>query len=147
VEVSALTESKQADLLAQAIIRGRPYSSPSEIATSRDQNGKVAFGNPLLYPEFKVSGKPNMSSLQWSDAAAEEAFARVYNSSTVRSRNFRVWVVGQAVAPTTAVNPSPEVLSEVRKVFTVFADPGERKSDGSVDSAKFKISILHENDF
>lgn len=88
-----------------------------------------------------------MSSLQWSDAAAEEAFARVYNSSTVRSRNFRIWVVGQSVAPTAPTNLSPEILSEVRKAYTVFADPGARKSDGSIDSAKFKISILHENDF
>jgi hypothetical protein len=147
IEVPALTGSKQADLLAQAIIRGRPYLSPSEIATSRDDDGKVAFGNPLLYPEFKIPSSPNMSSLQWSDAAAEEAFARVYNSSTVRSRNFRVWVVGQAVAPTTPTNDSPEVLSEVRRVFTVFADPGERNSNGSIDSSKFKTSIIHENDF
>ena len=88
-----------------------------------------------------------MSTLQWSDAAAEEAFARVYNSSTVRSRNFRVWVVGQAVAPTAATNLSPEVLSEVRRVYTIFADPGDRDTDGSIDRAKFKTSILHENDF
>ncbi|MGL5016929.1 MAG: type IV pilus modification PilV family protein [Luteolibacter sp.] len=147
IEVPSLTQSKQADLLAQAIVRGRPYSSPSEIATSRDQDGKVAFGNPLLYPEFKITSRPNMSSLQWSDAAAEEAFARVYNSSTVRSRNFRVWVVGQAVAPTAPSNLSPDVLSEVRRVLTVFADPGERNSDGSIDSSKFKTSIIHENDF
>ncbi len=145
IEVPALTRTKQADLLAQAIIRGRPYLSPSEIATSRDENGKVPFGNALLYPEFKI--KENMSSLQWSDAAAEEAFARVYNSSTVRSRNFRIWVVGQAIAPTTPTNESPEVLSELRRVFTVFADPGERNSNGSIDNSKFKTSILHENDF
>jgi len=147
VEVPALTETKQADLLAQAIIRGRPYSSPSEIATSRDVNGKIAFGNPLLYPDFKVPGKANMTSLEWSDAAAEEAFARVYNSATVRSRNFRIWVVGQAVSSTNSSNSSPEVLSEVRKVYTVFVDPGKRNSDGSINSAEFKISILHENDF
>jgi hypothetical protein len=147
MEVSPLTESKQADLLAQAIIRGRPYSSPSEIATSRDEDGKVAFGNPLLYPEFKVPQKPKMSMLQWSDAAAEEAFARVYNSATVRSRNFRVWVIGQAIAATAPSNPNPEILSEVRKTFTIFADPGERTSDGSIAPAKFKVSIFHENDF
>jgi hypothetical protein len=147
IEVPALTLSKQADLLAKAIIRGRPYTSPSEVATSRDQDGQVAFGNPLLYSEFKVSGKPNMSTLQWSDAAAEEAFARVYNSSTVRSRNFRIWVVGQAVAPTAPTNLSPEILSEVRRAFTVFANPGERTADGSIDRTKFKTSIIHENDF
>lgn len=145
LEVPALTQSKQADVLAQAIIRGRPYASPSEIATSRDEDGKVAFGNALIYPEFRISEK--MSSLQWSDAAAEEAFARVYNSSTVRSRNFRVWVIGQAVAPTTKANLAPEILSEVRKAYTVFADPGGRNPDGSIDGKKFKISIIHENDF
>jgi hypothetical protein len=65
----------------------------------------------------------------------------------VRSRNFRIWVVGQSVAPTTEADTSPEVLAETRKAFTVFADPGGRMSDGSPDPAKFRLRILHENDF
>ncbi len=139
LEVSTPTTSKEADLLAEAIIRGRPYSSPSEIACALGTDGKPVFGNRDILPEGNKT--------QWSDSAAEEAFARVYESSTVRSRNFRVWVVGQSVAPTATTNTAPEVLAEVRRAYTVFADPGARNSNGTIDSTKFKIQLLNENDF
>lgn len=151
LEVSAPTSkepnAKEGDLLAKAIIQGRPFSSPSEIASVLDPDGKLVFGNKFLYPYTPSASKPDISQLQWSDAAAEEVFARVYESSTIRSRNFRVWVIGQAIAPTLATNPSPEVLSEVRRVFTIFADPGVRDTDGTIDATKFKTKIIHENDF
>jgi type II secretory pathway pseudopilin PulG len=133
-----------ADRIADAIIRSRPYASTGELANTREQNSTRVFGNQQLLSGFTTS---NFPILQWTDAAAEETFARAFEASTVRSRNFRIWVVGQSVAPTTATNASPEVLAEVRKVFTVFADPGERKPDGAVDPAKFRLRILHENDF
>ncbi len=139
LEVSTPTKTKEADLLAQAIIRGRPYSSPSEITSALGTDGKPVFGNR----EILTDG----NKVQWSDAAAEEAFARVYQAATVRSRNFRIWVVGQAVAPTLVTNTSPEVMAEVRKVYTVFADPGVRKPDGVIDPTKYKIQVLNENDF
>ena len=109
-------------------------------------NGTTAthvFGNPKLITGFTGNSYPY---LQWTDSAAEELFARVHEAATVRSRNFRIWVVGQSLAPSASAT-SPEVLAEVRKAFTVFADPGERKPDGSPDPAKFKLRILHENDF
>ena len=90
---------------------------------------------------------PDANKIQWSDAAAEELFGRIYESSTPRSRNFRVWVVGQAVAPTQVTNTSPEVLSESRRVFSVFASPGVRRSDGTIDAAQFHTKIINENDF
>ena len=139
LEVSVPTKTKEGDELADAIVRGRPYASPSEIASALNGGGKVAFGDRDLLPDG--------NKVQWSDAAAEEAFDRVYESSTTRSRNFRVWVIGQAIAPTVATNSSPTVLSEVRKSFTIFADPSTRKTDGSLDVAKFKTTILNENDF
>ena len=139
LQVSAPTREKEADLVAEAIIRGRPFASPSEMASALTADGKLVFGNRDLLPDG--------NKVQWSDAAAEEVFGRVYEASTVRSRNFRVWVVGQSVAPTAATNTSPEVMAEVRKVYTVFADPGPRGTDGSIDPAKFQIKILHENDF
>jgi hypothetical protein len=139
LQVSVPTKVREGDVLADAIIRGRPYASPSEIASALHEDGKVAFGNRELLPEGNKT--------RWSDAAAEEAFGRIFQASTVRSRNFRVWVIGQAVSPTMATNPSPEVLSEVRRVFTIFADPGVRKPDGAVDASKFKTKILSENDF
>lgn len=139
LEVSTPTQSKQADSLAQAIIRARPFASTSEIASVLNPDGKVLLGNRDLLPDG--------NKIQWSDAAAEELFGRIYESSTVRSRNFRVWVIGQSIAPTLVTNPSPEVLSETRKVFTVFADPGVRKSDGTIDPAKSHTKVINENDF
>jgi type II secretory pathway pseudopilin PulG len=151
LEISAPTSkelnAKEGDLLAKAIIQGRPFSSPSEIASVLNTDGKLVFGNKFLYPYTPNASKPDISQLQWSDAAAEEVFARVYESSTIRSRNFRVWVIGQAIAPSVPNNPTPEVLSEVRRVFTIFADPGTRKTDGAIDATKFKTRIIHENDF
>ncbi|MGL4401248.1 MAG: hypothetical protein ACRCXD_15365, partial [Luteolibacter sp.] len=143
--VSALTQSKEADTVADAIIRGRPYTSPSELACAMNSDGKEVFGNEFLYP-YTTSGQSYSSQLQWSDAAAEEIFGRVYEASTVRSRNFRVWVIGQAVSPTAVGNQYPEILSETRKAFTVFADPGERR-DGVIELSKTRVKILHENDF
>jgi len=137
--LSAPTTSTEADLVADAIILGRPYASPSELACVNAADGKPVFGNSDRYPD--------KNKVQWSDAAAEEVFGRVYEASTVRSRNFRVWVVGQALSPTAVTNASPEILAEVRKAFTVFSDPGVRKSDGSIDATKFRVSILNENDF
>jgi hypothetical protein len=139
LEVSVPTKEMPGDVVADAIIRGRPYTSPSEIACALDDQGRAVFGNRELLPDAK--------KVQMSDAAAEEAFARVYEASTVRSRNFRVWVIGQSFSPTAVTNPKPEVVAEVRKVFSIFADPGERKNDGSVDPTKSQIKIINENDF
>ena len=55
-------------------------------------------------------------------------------------------MIGQSLAPSTSVT-NPTVLAEIRKAYTVFADPGERKADGSPDPAKFRLKILHESDF
>jgi hypothetical protein len=74
-------------------------------------------------------------------------FARLYESTTIRSRNFRIWVIGQAVEPTTGTNADMKVLAEVRRNFTVFAEPGERLADGTVNSAKFKTKVISINDF
>ncbi|KAB2641956.1 MAG: hypothetical protein DVB25_00075 [Verrucomicrobia bacterium] len=135
----------EADRIADAIVRARPFASPSQLALAKDQDGKPAFGNPGVYrPSIHI---PNKTRVQWSDAAAEEVFARVYEASTVRSRNFRVWVIGQALAPTASPTAAPQVLAEVRKVFTLFADPGLRNSDGTIDSNKCQTAITHENNF
>ena len=137
--LSAPTTSREADMIADAIIRGRPYTSPSELACAADSNGRQIFGNRDFYPE--------QNTIQWSDSAAEEIFGRVYEASTVRSRNFRVWVIGQALAPTSANNATPEILAETRRCYSVFADPGQRLTEGGIDSSKSRITILHENDF
>ncbi len=129
----------EADRVADAILRGRPYASPADLARAREADRTPVFGNRQVYPE--------QQQIEWTDAAAEEVFARVYESSTVRSRNFRIWIVAQALAPATGASGTPEVLSEVRRSFTLFANPGERRDDGSINPANPTITILHTNDF
>lgn len=138
-DLSAPTQRQEADVVADAIIRGRPYASPSEIARAAGEHGEPVFGNTDFHPD--------KDRVQWSDAAAEEVFGRVFEASTVRSRNFRVWVVGQCLVPASPGSKQPEVLAEVRKVYTLFADPGERDPDGSISPDRFRVSILHENEF
>jgi hypothetical protein len=137
--LSAPTREREADRIADAILRARPFASPSEIAAVKDELGRPVFGNRAQYSEG--------DSIQWSDAAAEEVFARVYGAATVRSRNFRVWVVGQSLGPPKSPDGPPEVLAERRQVFSLFADPGERKPDGSIDPQKTRAVILDETDF
>lgn len=136
-----------ADRVADAIIRSRPYASTGELANAREFDGAVSthvFGHAGLIPQFSGSGYPK---LQWTDSAAEEIFAQTYAASTVRSRNFRVWIIGQALSPKATMDSRTEVLAEVRRAFTVFADPGERNADGSIDPAKSRLHVIHENDF
>ena len=40
-----------------------------------------------------------------------------------------------------------EVLAEVRTVHTLFADPGERATDGSIVPGKFKTTLTSSNEF
>ncbi len=136
IELGTPTKEKAADQIARAIIRSRPFASAAELASAENEQGDPVFGNRELYDAG--------NNIEWTDAAAEEVFGRIYNSSTFRSRNFRVWVIGQAI---TGSEKSPEVLSESRKVYTIFADPGERASDGSIVPQNTKVRIIHENDF
>jgi hypothetical protein len=134
--------NNQANQIADAILLARkkkPFASPSEIANARGTDGKPVFGNKELLP--------NGNKVHLSDSASEECFARVYESTTTRSRNFRIWVVAQAISPSKAITDAPEILAEVRRSFTVFADPGPRNANGSINPQKSKLKILHENDF
>jgi hypothetical protein len=134
--------NSHANQIADAILlarKSKPFASPSEIANARGSDGKLVFGNKELLP--------NGSKVHLSDSASEECFARIYESTTTRSRNFRIWVVAQAISPSNTITDNPEVLAEVRRSFTVFADPGLRNADGSIDPKKSKVKILHENDF
>lgn len=140
LELGAPTNAKIADKVAEAILRSRPFATSGDIAAAEYAEDKPVFGNREMYPEGK--------KIQWTDSAAEEVFARVYEASTLRSRNFRIWVIGQAVyTPPQGSGRPVEVLSEAKKVFTVFADPGERKADGTIDPNSYRPRVTHENDF
>ena len=139
LQLDAPMSDSLADTIADAIIANRPFTSPSPMAAATDANGNEVFGNRNQYPQSQ--------NIQWTDAAAEEVFARVYQSTTTRSRNFRVWVIGQAISPTTAMNAGTEVLSEVRKVHTIFIDPGTRTAEGAIIDGNLNIQILSNNEF
>lgn len=147
-----LGDAAAGEIIAKAIIRSRPFSSASEIAAASLQPKPAAPGNEVD-PHAAFGNLQQYSTLgqniQWSDSAAEEIFARVFEGSTLRSRNFRVWVIGQAIAPVKPGTPpnNPVILAESRKSFTVFADPGTRKEDGSIDTSTYLPRVVHENDF
>ena len=139
-EVGTPAIQRAADGLADAILRERPFASAAELASVEDSSGRPVFGNRELH---ELGDK-----LEWNDAAAEEVFSRLYHNSTLRSRNFRVWVVGQALVPRdSGSTAAPVVLAESRKVFTLFADPGERDEEDRIDPANYRPKILYENDF
>jgi hypothetical protein len=142
LDLGSPTLTKAADRIAEGIIRSRPFASMRDLSLAKVE-AQIAgdpdlpvFGNKAMYSQGE--------KIQWSDAAAEEIFARVHDAATLRSRNFRVWVIGQAVSKS---GDSVQVLAESRRAFTLFADPGERKSDGSIDPAKCKPRVIYENDF
>lgn len=139
LDLGAPQVSFLADKIADALIANRPYASPSEVADAKDSEGRSVFGERSQYAE---SGH-----IRWTDAAAEELFSRVYQASTVRSRNFRVWIVAQAIRPTTSYAESAKVLSEVRVAHTLFADPGVRSDEGAIVPEKSSIRILYSNEF
>lgn len=77
------TNSLHADVFADAVIANRPFLSTAQLARL------ACFGDPTKY----TTGAPT----EWNDAGREEYFAKVYPLSTVRSRNFRVFVTGQVL--------------------------------------------------
>jgi hypothetical protein len=91
----------------------RPFYSPSQlplISTNSDGSGwpgSAVFGNWTL-----------MGITAGNDAATEEWFSRVYSLTTVRSRNFLVHVVGQALQTNGLT-----VLSTERSAFQIYLLP------------------------
>jgi hypothetical protein len=54
---------------------------------------------------------------EWNDSGRKEYFAKVFPLAAVRSRNFRVFINGQALDKT------GKVLSSVNRVFQIYLDP------------------------
>lgn len=131
----------QADLIADAIIRARPFTSVSSVpenAVVSASERRPVLGTPELYTNWK-SG-----TSQWNDSAAEETFARLYNSSTVRSRNFRVFVTGQAIGAKRSDPTQVEVLSTRSRVFQVLVRPLRDPVTGAINDQR--VDITYEQD-
>ena len=136
-------EEEEGGAIADAIIAGRPFVSRSQLAnlvypdsvSNPDLVGEAVFGNRLNHdPEER---------LQASDRALEETFARVYNSATVRSRNYRIHVIGQALEQTPSGNLN--VKSTRKKSYRVFVNPGEQDSEsGLFDPTKVTVETTYE---
>ena len=91
----------------------RPLFSASELSTLSTNT------NAASWPAAAVFGNTNLAGItEWNDSAAEEWFSRVYPLATVRSRNFLVHVVGQALQTN-----GTTVLSTAKKTFQIYMEP------------------------
>jgi hypothetical protein len=133
------TETDMAGYLARQIIANRPYISPSELpekvveaAASPTQPNVALLG---------VTSRPSDRTVtpEWNDAAAEEIFARLFNSTTVRSRNFRVVVTGQSIRMLRSGGTN--VLASRSRLYHVFVKP-MRDASGMLISQKVEITYV-----
>jgi hypothetical protein len=130
--------TKAADIFAGYVIAQRqknPFISTSQLAALPGGNNEPFFGNLDQWPTG--GGGPNGGGgpTEWNDAAAEQYFAKLYNFTTVRSRNFRVFITGQYVDPNRKdpYDPnSPFVIATANKVYEVFLKPTRNPSTGAI---------------
>jgi hypothetical protein len=116
------------DAFADFVIANRPFLSASQLAdvvsVSGDPTSKF-FGNSAQW----IGAQPT----EWNDAAREEYFSRLFNLTTVRSRNFRIFVTGQSLDRT------GKVLSTAHRVFQVFLRP-TRGATGSITNVQTEVT-------
>lgn len=111
-------DAPQADIIADSIISARPFLSAAELPEKLLINGQPFLGYSRLNESVPASRQVEP---EWNDAAAEEIFARLYNQSTVRSRNFRVIVTGQTLRRTRS--GQIRVLATRSRLYHVFIRP------------------------
>src|SRR5882724_8227275 len=116
----------QADLFADAVINSRPLLSTAALSAIKDSQGRPFFGNPNQYSN-------QTQPTEWNDAGREELFSKILNLATTRSRNFRVFVTGQAL------DKNGNVLSTVTKVYQVFIKPNRDPTTGAIISQQVQI--------
>lgn len=129
IKLSAPTIQAEGDRIAQAIINARPLLTKGQLATIKDSNQQPIWGNKALYSQGMA--------IEWNDAAAEELFSRIYNSTTVRSRNFRIFIVAQSL------NRHGKPTATVRQSAVLFADPGLRDLEGALIPKNLRIQTSH----
>lgn len=131
----------QADEIAQAIIHCRPYLSPAEAAdkvrTDHQDSDEPLFGNARHYRD--ANGEPLGPDHEINDAALEELFARLYNNSTVRSRNFRIHMVAQTLRHTRSGELRMEATRS--RICHVFIQP-VRDTNGLITRQNVHVSYV-----
>lgn len=126
----------EADIFANAVIAARttsPFLSTPGLATLKSGTNAF-FGNPAVWP----SGAPTAPT-EWNDAAAEEYFAKIFNLTTVRSRNFRVFVTGQVYIPANGSQPE-RVIATANKVYHVFLKPTRDPTTGAITAQTTQVT-------
>lgn len=126
----------EADLFAEAILNSRPLLSLGQLQTITNSKGPF-FGNPNQWSGETPSSTSSVQPTQWNDSGREELFSKILNLTTVRSRNFRVFVTGQAL------DKNGRVLSTVNKVFQIFLRP-TRAANGSIPAGSQQTEIKYE---
>jgi hypothetical protein len=99
----------------------QPFFAPSQLTLIATNTNLSEWPTNAVFGNSAIAGVT-----EWSDAASEEWFSKIYPLSTVRSRNFLIYVVGQAVAPTAPTR----VESEARQVFQVYMEPERGGANG-----------------
>lgn len=93
---------------------GRPFFAPSQLTLMATNNDAARWPTNAVFGNRALVG-----ATEWDDSAAEEWFAKIYSLSTVRSRNFIVYVVGQALQPDDASKP----ISTARSAYQIYVEP------------------------
>jgi hypothetical protein len=107
----------------------QPFFSTSQLSMLTTNN------TPSQWPTNAIFGnKTLMGANEWNDSAAEEWFSKIFHLSTVRSRNFMVYVVGQALQPT---DPK-KTLSTIQAAYQIYVEP-MRNQQGVTTNAKTRI--------
>jgi hypothetical protein len=122
----------EADKFADAVIKNRPFltlSKLSGILTDLADRNTLFFGNETQWSQDGPT--------EWNDSAHEDYFARICNGATVRSRNFRVFVTGQAL------DKNGKVLSTVNRVYQVYLRPIR---DGSGKITAQQTQVMYEKE-
>jgi hypothetical protein len=102
----------------------QPFFSPSQLAVISNVAGST-------WPQNAIFGNPKLDSntIEWNDAAAEEWFAKVYPLATVRSRNFLVHAVGEALDVANG-----KTITTVLQSYQIYMRP-QRNGAGSVTNS------------
>jgi len=107
----------------------RPFFSTSQLTMLATNN------NTSQWPSNAVFGnKTLIGANEWNDSAAEEWYSKIYHLSTVRSRNFMVYMVGQALQPTDPTKPS----STLQAAYQIYVEP-IRNQQGITTNARTRV--------
>lgn len=124
-DLTAPSGSQHADVFADAVIAARPFLSPAQLSGLKVPNPSTArvFGDPKAYGASGPS--------EWNDASTEEYFAKVYPLSSVRSRNFRIFVTGQVI------DRNNRPVATAHRVYQIQVQP-QRDSTGKITGQTIK---------